>query len=92
MAKQKGHLTTLWLNAKELISDYDFSEEKAQQLSTILEMGILCLAKATLEDQITDKELMEGVKKETWYERFWVAMEKYVWPTYPDYEENWKCS
>jgi len=92
MAKQKGQLTTLWLNAKELINNYDFSEEKAQQLSTILETGILCLAKATLEKQIDDKELMEGVKKETWYERFWVTMEKYVWPTYPDYEENWKFS
>lgn len=90
MTKQKGQLTTLWLNAKELINDY--TPDKAEQLSLILEMGILRLAIATHEEQIDDKELMEGVKKETWYERFWVAMEKYVWPTYPDYEENWKCS
>jgi hypothetical protein len=89
MAKQKGQLTTLWSKSKELINNY--TPEKAEQLSELLEMGILCLAKATLENQIDDKELMEGVKKETWYERFWVAMEKYVWPTYPDYEENWKC-
>jgi hypothetical protein len=89
MAKQKGQLTTLWSKSKELINNY--TPEKTEQLSELLEMGILCLAKATLENQIDDKELMEGVKKETWYERFWVAMEKYVWPTYPDYEENWKC-
>jgi hypothetical protein len=46
-----------------------------------------------LEKGITDdKAIIEGVKKETWHERFWVAMENYVWPTYDDYEENWKCS
>jgi hypothetical protein len=92
MAKQNGQLTTLWLNAKELINNYDYTSEKAEQLSELLEWGILYLAKANLEDGITnDKALIEGVKKEVWHERFWVSMEKYVWPTYPDYEENWKC-
>jgi hypothetical protein len=39
---------------------------------------------------IKDKELLEGVKKEVWYERFWIAIEKNIWPTRDDYEENWK--
>lgn len=91
MAKEKGQMTTLWLKAKELIKENN--PEKVEQLSELLELGILCLAKANLEDGITDdKTLMEGVKKETWHERFWIAMENHVWPTYPDYEENWKCS
>ena len=91
MAKQKGQLTTLWLNAKELIKENN--PEKVQQLSELLEWGILCLAKANLEHGITDdKVLIEGVKKETWHERFWISLEKYIWPTYPDYEENWKFS
>jgi hypothetical protein len=89
--KKTGQMTTLWLKAKELIKENN--PEKVEQLSELLEWGILCLAKANLEDGITDdKTLMEGVKKETWHERFWIAMENYVWPTYDDYEENWKCS
>jgi hypothetical protein len=89
--KKTGQMTTLWLKAKELIKENN--PEKVEQLSELLEWGILCLAKANLEDGITDdKTLMEGVKKETWHERFWIAMENYVWPTYDDYEKNWKCS
>jgi hypothetical protein len=88
--KKAGQMTTLWLKAKELIKESD--PEKTQELSEILEWGILCLSIAKLERGITDdKTLMEGVKKETWHERFWVAMQNYVWPTYPDYEKNWKC-
>ncbi len=91
MKKEAGQMTTLWLQAKELIKENN--PEKVQQLSELLEWGILCLAKANLEHGITDdKTLMEGVKKETWHERFWIAMENHVWPTYDDYEENWKCS
>jgi hypothetical protein len=89
--KEKGKMTKLWLQAKEIIKEKD--PNKTQQLSELLETGILYLAMANLEDGITDdKELIEGVKKETWHERFWIAMENYVWPTYDDYEENWKCS
>jgi len=89
--KKTGQMTTLWLKAKELIKENN--PEKVEQLSELLEWGILCLAKSNLEDGITDdKTLMEGVKKETWHERFWIAMENFVWPTYEDYEENWKCN
>jgi len=89
--KKAGQMTTLWLQAKELIKENN--PEKVQQLSELLEWGILCLARAHLEHGITDdKTMMEGVKKETWHERFWIALENHVWPTYPDYEENWKFS
>jgi hypothetical protein len=89
--KKTGQMTTLWLKAKELIKENN--PEKVEQLSELLEWGILCLAKANLEDGITDdKTLIEGVKKETWHERFWIAMENLVCPTYEDYEENWYCN
>jgi hypothetical protein len=84
--KKRGQLTTLWLEARELIK-----ENKISQLEETLEKGILVLAINTMNG-VGDKELMEGVKKETWYERFWITMENHVWPTFPDYEENWKCS
>ena len=83
--KKRGQLTSLWSEAKELIK-----ENKISQLEETLEKGILILAINTMKG-VDDKELMEGVKKETWYERFWIAMENHVWPTFPDYEENWKC-
>jgi hypothetical protein len=84
--KKRGQLTSLWSEARELIK-----ENKISQLEETLEKGILILAINTMNG-VDDKELMEGVKKETWYERFWIAMENHVWPTFPDYEENWKCS
>jgi len=91
MKKEKGKLTALWEKAKSIIDNY--SPSQAEELSEILEWGILYLAKANLEEGITDdKALIENVKKEVWHSRFWVAMENYVWPTYPDYEENWKFS
>lgn len=83
--KKRGQLTSLWLEARELIK-----ENKISQLEETLEKGILILAINTMKG-VDDKELMEGVKKETWYERFWITMENHVWPTFPDYEENWKC-
>jgi hypothetical protein len=83
--KKRGQLTSLWSEARELIK-----ENKISQLEETLEKGILILAINTMKG-VDDKELMEGVKKETWYERFWIAMENHVWPTFPDYEENWKC-
>jgi hypothetical protein len=43
------------------------------------------------ESGIQDKDLIEGVKKETWHERFWVATANHIWPLRHDYEENWKC-
>ena len=83
--KKRGQLTSLWSEARELIK-----ENKISQLEETLEKGILILAINTMKG-VDDKELMEGVKKETWYERFWITMENHVWPTFPDYEENWKC-
>ena len=86
---QKEHLTCLWSEAKNIIKNY--TPDQAEKLSEILELGILQLAKLNLEQGIKDdKAIIENVKKEVWHSRFWVAMEQYVWPTYPDYEENWK--
>ena len=39
-----------------------------------------------------DKDLIEGVKREVWLERFWISIEKYIWPTRKDYEKVWKFS
>ena len=66
--KKRGQLTTLWLQARELIK-----ENNINQLEETLEKGILILAINTMNG-VNDKELMEGVKKETWYERFWITM------------------
>lgn len=91
MKKQKGQLTKLWNKAKQTIDNITH-ETDINELSQTLELGILQLSILNLEQGITDdKALIEGVKKEVWHERFWVAMQNYVWPTYPDYEENWKC-
>ena len=40
------------------------------------------------EKGIRDKDLIEGVKREVWLERFWISIEKYIWPTRKDYEKS----
>lgn len=84
MSKNKGQLTELWNDARVLLK-----EGKLEEATDKLDMGILHLAAHTLRG-VGDKELIEGVKKETWYERFWIAIQTHIWPTYPDYEENWR--
>ena len=86
MKKEKGPITKLWLEARQLIN-----ENKLEQAEDVLDMGILHLAYATMNG-VGDKDLIEGVKKETWHERFWIAIETHIWPTRPDYEKNWKMS
>lgn len=91
MKKQKGQLTKLWSKAKQIIDNFNPETTNIDELSQTLELGILQLSILNLEQGITDdKAIIEGVKKEVWHERFWVSIEKYVWPTYPDYEENWR--
>ena len=64
---------------------------KLEQAEEVLDKGILLLAYASMNG-LSDKDMIEGVKKETWHERFWIAIETHIWPTRPDYEENWKMS
>ena len=62
------------------------SRKKAEET---LDKGIMYLAFYSING-IKDNEQIEGVRKEVWYERFWNATERYIWPTRSDYEENWK--
>jgi hypothetical protein len=84
--KDQGQFTNTWVTARQLLADKNF--EKAEE---VLDFGILLLMKA-YENGVQDKDLIEGVKKETWHERFWVAIENNIWPLRSDYEKNWKCS
>lgn len=84
MPKHTGPLTKIWDDARDLIK-----EGKIDDAGELLDKGILHLASYTFRG-ISDEELLEGVKKGVWYERFWNSIEKHIWPTYSDYEENWK--
>lgn len=86
MKKEKGQFTKTWEKARQLLTEKNF-----EQAEEVLDYGILLLVKA-YESGIKDKDLIEGVKKETWHERFWVSLQNHIWPRRPDYEENWKCS
>ena len=83
--KEQGQFTKTWAQARQLLAD-----EKFEQAEDVLDTGILLLIKA-YEKGHRDKDLIEGVKKETWHERFWIATENYIWPRRPDYLKNWKC-
>jgi hypothetical protein len=85
MIKTKGPVTKTWFEARLSIE-----ENKLDQAEDALDKGIAMMAQAHLNG-VRDKDLIEGVKREVWLERFWVTTEKYIWPTRPDYEQNWKC-
>ena len=85
MKKEKGPVTKLCLQARHLVETKQL--EEAEQ---VLDKGIIVVSKYTL-DGLGDKDLLEGVKMETWKERFWIAIENNIWPTRKDYEKNWKC-
>lgn len=82
--KKEKPLTNLWLECRQLIKENRLPEAEQK-----LDRGILFLAHSSSEG-LGDKDMIEGVKKETWHERFWITMENYIWPTRPDYEKNWK--
>lgn len=84
MKKEKGPLTKLWLESRQFIK-----ENKLEQAEESLDRGIAHLSFYSLQG-VGDKSMIEGVKKETWHERFWIAIEQNIWPTFPDYEKNWK--
>ena len=84
--KNKGPLTKTWNEARKFLK-----EEKLEQAQDALDTGIMYLSHYSLKG-IGDKELIEGVKKEVWYERFWISLENNIWPTYPDYEKNWRAT
>jgi len=84
MKKEKGPMTKTWLEARQLIS-----ENNLEQAEQVLDKGILMLTKNNLNGA-KDKDLLESVKVETWFERFWIATETYIWPTRKDYEKEWK--
>jgi hypothetical protein len=85
MKKIKRPVTKTWLEARQFIK-----ENKLDQAEDALDKGIVMMAQAHLHG-IKDKDLIEGVKREVWLERFWVTTENHIWPTRPDYEKNWKC-
>ena len=82
--KEKGPITQVWLEARQLMQTGQLSK-----LEDKLDYGIWLVSRATLEG-LRDKDLLENVKMEVWKERFWVAVENYIWKSYPDYEKNWK--
>ena len=84
--KESKPLTKLWKECRQLIE-----ENRLEEAEQKLERCILFLARTTF-DGVGDKDMIEGVKKETWLERFWIATENHIWPTRPDYEKNWKMS
>lgn len=86
MKKSKGPVTEVWLSARKFIK-----ENNLEQAAEALDKGVIMMAEASING-VKDKDLIEGVKREVWLERFWISIEKYIWPTYPDYEKNWKLS
>lgn len=84
MTKEKGPITKTWLEARKCIN-----ENRLEEAEQILDKGILMLSYLTY-DGCDDKKLIENVKMEVWKERFWISIEKYIWPTRPDYVKNWK--
>lgn len=83
--KNEISVTKIWKKAQTQIKNNDL-----EKLEDTLDLGIMCLAQYTLDGK-GDKELVENVKMETWKERFWIAIEKHIWPTRSDYETYWKC-
>lgn len=74
MKKTKGPLETLWSKSLELIESREF-----EKLQDSLDLGLIYLSKYTLEGY-GDKDEVEHIKMEVWKERFWIAIEKHVWP------------
>ena len=74
----------MWLNARQQLKEKNF--EEAEQT---LDRGIFLLAQHAMQG-VGDKDLIEGVKRETWLERFWISLENNIWPLREDYEEVWK--
>lgn len=74
----------MWKECRQLIE-----EKRLEEAEQKLDRGILFLAHSS-EEGLGDKDMIEGVKKETWHERFWIATENHIWPTRSDYEKNWK--
>jgi hypothetical protein len=81
---KKGEVTKTWENARRLIK-----ENKLEEAEQALDLGIVYMAQAQ-QNGARDKDLIEGVKREVWLERFWVSIEKYIWPTRLDYKEMWE--
>jgi len=83
---KNNKVTKTWLEARQFIKD-----GKLEEAEQVLDLGIMYMAQAQ-EEGIRDKDLIEGVKREVWLERFWISIEKYIWPTRKNYETIWKCN
>lgn len=83
--KKNLEITPMWLEVKRLIKD-----EKWEKLEDQLDLCLIILS-TFVNNNYKDKDLIEKVKLETWFERIWITIQKYIWPLRPDYEENWKC-
>ena len=69
MKKSSFPITALWNQSKESLKNGDviaFQES--------IEKALVLVGQATL-DGSGDKDLIEGVKNETWKERLWMALE-----------------
>ena len=80
----KNKVTKTWLEARQFIKD-----GKLEEAEQALDLGIVYMAQAQ-EQGLSDKDLIEGVKREVWLERFWISIEKHIWPTRKNYESMWK--
>jgi len=66
---KKGEVTKTWENARRLIK-----ENKLEEAEQALDLGIVYMAQAQ-QNGARDKDLIEGVKREVWLERFWVSID-----------------
>lgn len=71
--KSKDLVTSIWLKSLDYIKLRDF-----EKLQDSLDLGLVYLSKYTLNGY-SDKDELEHVKMEVWKERFWCAIERYVW-------------
>jgi hypothetical protein len=69
MKKSNSPITALWNQSKESFKNGDMVTFQES-----IEKALVLVGQATLNGA-TDKDLIEGVKNETWKERLWMALE-----------------
>jgi len=67
--KINGPITQLWESSKIFLK-----EGKIENFQECIEKALVLVGQATLNGS-NDKDLIEGVKNETWKERLWMALE-----------------
>ena len=69
MKKQTSPVTNYWNKAKESLKAGDMTSFQES-----IELALVLVGQATMNGS-GDKDLIEGVKNETWKERLWMALE-----------------